>query len=168
MSSLSKSTVHGTSGSDTSEPSGRKPFLVSPERKQRQNPSQSSKTSEKPPDPRPDLRKRSQNPKNWLSQADQRGSQTIRVPRGENDKIPPQAFFFHTEVRHVLVEPGVRIVGGAACLQLQVIQLPDTAVSLLHGAFRCCRALRVVIAPGCQHFGLEVFLSNSNRSNAVP
>ena len=40
--------------------------------------------------------------------------------------------------------------------QLQVV-LPDTAVSLLHGAFRCCRALRAAIAPGCQHFGPKVF-----------
>ena len=37
-----------------------------------------------------------------------------------------------------------------------MVQLPET-VSLLHGAFRCCRALRVVIAPGCQHFGPKVF-----------
>ena len=84
----------------------------------------------------------------------------IRVPRGKNDKIPPQAFSFHTEVRHVLVEPGMRIVGEAAwrsCRQLQVVHLPDTVVSLLHGAFRCCRALRVVIASGCQHFGPKVF-----------
>ena len=34
-----------------------------------------------------------------------------------------------------------------------MVQLPETVVSLLHGAFRRCRALRVVIAPGCQHFG---------------
>ena len=87
-------------------------------------------------------------------------AKAIRVPRGKNDKIPPQAFSFHTEVRHVLVEPGMRIVGEAAwrsCRQLQVVQLPDTVVSLLHGAFRCCRALRVVMAPGCQHFGPKVF-----------
>ena len=38
-----------------------------------------------------------------------------------------------------------------------------------HGAFRYCRALRalrVVIVPGCQHFGLRcsrMLLSNSNR-----
>ena len=87
-------------------------------------------------------------------------AKAIRVPRGKNDKIPPQAFSFHTEVRHVLVEPGMRIVGEAAwrsCRQLQVVQLPETVVSLLHGAFRYCRALRVVIVPGCQHFGPKVF-----------
>ena len=87
-------------------------------------------------------------------------AKAIRVPRGRNDKIPPQAFSFHTEVRHVLVEPGMRIVGEAAwrsCRQLQVVHLPDTVVSLLHGAFSRCRALRVVFAPGCQHFGAKVF-----------
>ena len=89
-----------------------------------------------------------------------REAKAIRVPRGRNDKIPPQAFSFHTEVRHVLVEPGMRIVGEAAwrsCRQLQVVHLPDTVVSLLHGAFSRCRALRVVIAPGCQYFGPKVF-----------
>ena len=73
-------------------------------------------------------------------------AKAIRVPRGRNDKIPPQAFSFHTEVRHVPVEPGTRIVGEAAwrsCRQLQVVHLPDTVVSLLHGAFSRCRALRV-------------------------
>ena len=54
----------------------------------------------------------------------------------------------------------MRIVGEAAwrsCRQLQVVHLPDTVVSLLHGAFSRCRATRVVIAPGCQHFGAKVF-----------
>ena len=87
-------------------------------------------------------------------------AKAIRVPRGRNDKLPPQAFSFHTEVRHVPVEPGMRIVGEAAwrsCRQLQVVHLPDTVVSLLHGAFSRYRALRAVIASGCQHFGAEVF-----------
>ena len=59
----------------------------------------------------------------------------------------PQAFSFHTEVRHVLVEDGIRIVGEAAwrsCRRLQVVHLPETVVSLLHGAFSRRQALRVV------------------------
>ena len=55
-------------------------------------------------------------------------AKAIRVPFGKNDKIPPQAFSFHTEVRHVLVEAGIRIVGEAAwrsCQRLQVVHLPD-------------------------------------------
>ena len=84
----------------------------------------------------------------------------IRVPFSRNDKIPPQAFSFHTEVRHVLVEDGVRIVGEAAwrsCQPLQVVHLPDTVVSLRHGAFRRCHVLRAVTAPGCKQFGVKVF-----------
>ena len=84
----------------------------------------------------------------------------IRVPFSRNDKIPPQAFSFHTEVRHVLVEDGIRIVGEAAwrsCQRLQVVHLPDTVVSLRHEAFRRCHVLRAVIAPGCKLFGIKVF-----------
>ena len=87
-------------------------------------------------------------------------AKAIRVPRGRNDKIPPQAFSFHTEVRHVPVEDGIRIVGEAAwrsCRRLQVVHLPETVVSLLHGAFSRCQVLRVVTAPGCKHFGTKVF-----------
>ena len=84
----------------------------------------------------------------------------IRVPRSRNDKIPPQAFSFCAEIRHALVENGVRIVGEAAwrsCRQLQIVHLPDTVVSLLHGAFSRCQVLRVVVAPGCKYFGTIVF-----------
>ena len=87
-------------------------------------------------------------------------AKAIRVPRGRKDKIPPQAFSFHTEVRHVLVEDGIRVVGEAAwrsCRRLQVVHLPETVVSLLHGAFSRCQVLRVVTAPGCKHFGTKVF-----------
>ena len=82
----------------------------------------------------------------------------IRVPRGRNDKISPQAFSFCAEIRHALVESGVKIVGEAAwrsCPQLQIVHLPDT-VSLLHGAFSWRQILRAVVAPGCKHFGTEV------------
>ena len=87
-------------------------------------------------------------------------AKAIRVPFGKNDKIPPQAFSFRTEVRHVQVETGVRIVGEAAwrsCQRLQIVHLPDTVVSLKHGAFRRCHALRAVTAPGCKQFGIKVF-----------
>ena len=47
----------------------------------------------------------------------------------ETDRILPQAFSFHTEVRHVQVEAGIRVVGKAAwrsCQRLQVVHLPHT------------------------------------------
>ena len=87
-------------------------------------------------------------------------AKSIRVPRGRNDKVPPQAFSFHTEVRHVQVEDGLRIVGEAAwrsCRQLHVVHLPETVASLLHGAFSRCQMLRIVTAPGCKYFGTKVF-----------
>ena len=58
----------------------------------------------------------------------------VRVLRSRNDKIPPQAFSF--EIRHVLVENGVKIVGEAAwrcCRQLQIVHL-QTQLSA------CCMA----------------------------
>ena len=48
-----------------------------------------------------------------------------------------KSFSFGTRIRHALVESGVKIVGEAAwmnCRQLQIVHLPDTVVSLLHGA----------------------------------
>ena len=72
-------------------------------------------------------------------------AKAIRVPRGKNDKIPPQAFSFHTEVRHVLVEPGMRIVGEAAwrSCRLQVVHPPDTVVA-------CCMVLSDAAEPCAQ------------------
>ena len=87
-------------------------------------------------------------------------AKAIRVPFSRKGKIPPQAFSFHTEIRHVLVEDGIRIVGEAAwrsCQRLQVVHLPDTVVSLGHGAFRRCQLLRIVTARGCKQFGVKVF-----------
>ena len=83
----------------------------------------------------------------------------VRVLCSRNGKIP-QAFSFCTEIRHVLVENGVKIVGEAAwrcCRQLQIVHLPDTAVGLLHGAFSKCQVLRAVVAPSCKYFGTKVF-----------
>ena len=80
-------------------------------------------------------------------------AKAIRVPSGTTDRIPPQAFSFHMEVRHVQVEAGIRIVGEAAwrsCQRLQVVHLSDTVVRLQHGAFRRCCQLRAVVAPGCR------------------
>ena len=87
-------------------------------------------------------------------------AKAIRVPFGMTDRILPQAFSFHAEVRHVQVEAGIRIVGEAAwrsCQQLQVVHLPDTVVCLRHGVFCRCYLLRAVTAPGCRQFGIKVF-----------
>ena len=86
-------------------------------------------------------------------------AKAIRVPFDMTDRIP-QAFSFHTEVHHVQVEAGIRIVGEAAwrsCQQLQVVHLPDAVVCLRRGVFRRCYLLRAVTAPGCRQFGIKVF-----------
>ena len=123
---------------------------------------------------RPRVRSRSESPKvpsdyviarQCMVEAAHKGQlkgevKAIRVPRGRNDKISPQAFSFCTEIRHALVESGVKTVGEAAwrsCRQLQIVHLPDTVVSLLRGAFSWCQIPRVVVAPGCKHFGAAVF-----------
>ena len=62
----------------------------------------------------------------------------VRVLRSRNGKIPPQAFSFCTEIRHVLVENGVKIVGEAAwrcCRQLQIVLFfPRVRTPCGHGA----------------------------------
>ena len=88
------------------------------------------------------------------------GAKAIRVPSSTADRILPQAFSFHTEVRHVQVEAGIRIVGEAAwrsCQRLQVVHLPSTVVCLQNGAFRRSYLLRTVLARGCRQFGIKVF-----------
>ena len=87
-------------------------------------------------------------------------AKAIKVPSARADQIPPQAFSFHTEVRHVEVEPGIWMVGEAAwrsCQRLQIVSLPDTVVSLRNSAFRRCYALRAITIPGCKQFGFQVF-----------
>ena len=84
----------------------------------------------------------------------------IRVLRSRNDKIHPQAFSFCTEIRHVLVENGVKIVGEAAwrsCRQLQIVHLPDTVVSLLHGAWP--QAASTSEATNCGFRNRTIFLT---------
>ena len=88
------------------------------------------------------------------------GAKAIRVPSSTTDRILPQAFSLHTEVRHVQVEAGIRVAGEAAwrsCQRLQAVHLPSTVVCLQHGAFRRCYLLRAVLAPGCRQFGIKVF-----------
>ena len=66
------------------------------------------------------------------------GAKAMRVPSGTTDRILPQAFSFHTEVRHVQVEAGIRVVGEAAwrsCQRLHMVHLPSTVVCRQHWSF---------------------------------
>ena len=69
-------------------------------------------------------------------------------PSGEDAALPE---------RCLLALHNHTVCAWRSCRQLQVVHLPDTVVSLLHGAFSRCRVLRAVTAPGCQHFGTKVF-----------
>ena len=87
----------------------------------------------------------------------------IRVPYNTTDRILPHAFSHNTEVRHVQVEAGIRIIGEAAwrsCLRLQIVQLPNTVVCLQNGVFRRSYALRASWLLGASSSGLR-FLKNA-------
>ena len=63
-------------------------------------------------------------------------------------------------LRHVSVESGVRLVGPEAwhsCRQLRIVKLPSTVVSICDNAFRSCKLLNGVTAPGCREFGYKAF-----------
>ena len=95
-------------------------------------------------------------------------ARAVRVPYNTTDRILPQAFSHNTEVRHVQVEAGIRIIGEAAwrsCLRLQIVHQPSTVVCLQNGVFRRCYALRTVLAPGCKQFGIKVPLPDANRGH---
>ena len=99
----------------------------------------------------------------------------VRVLCSRNGKIPPKAFSFCTEIRHVLVENGVKIVGEAArrcCRQLQIVHLPDAVVGLLHGAFSKCQVLPYSGRPKLQvlrHQGIRrVLLLNAGWRGTLP
>ena len=101
-------------------------------------------------------------------------AKAIRVPRGKNDKIPPQAFSFHTEVRHVLVEPGMRIVGEAVEKLSAATSGPTTRNGSQSAAW-CVQMLPSLARSNCPWLptfrpgGIRgVLLPNSNRSDTVP
>ena len=96
-----------------------------------------------------------------LAQAEHKGQLKSRVKAIRvTGRVLPHAFSRNTEVRHVQVEAGIRIIGEAAwrsCLRLQVVQLPNTVVCPQNGVFRRSYALQTVLPPGCKQFGIKVF-----------
>ena len=62
-------------------------------------------------------------------------ARAIRVPYRTADRVLPQAFSYITEVRRVLVDTGVRIIGEAAwrnCQRLQIVHLASTVSACKH------------------------------------
>ena len=63
-------------------------------------------------------------------------------------------------LRHVSVESGIRLIGAEAwqnCRQLRIVKLPATVVGIADNAFRDCKLLNSVLAPGCRDFGYKAF-----------
>ena len=74
--------------------------------------------------------------------------------------VPEGAFAGVPRLRHVSVEPGIRLIGAEAwqnCRQLRIVKLPATVVSISDNAFRDCKQLNSVSAPGCRDFGYKAF-----------
>ena len=70
------------------------------------------------------------------------------------------AFAGVPRLRHASVESGIRLIGPEAwhsCRQLRIVKLPPTVVSISDNAFRSCKLLNSVTAPGCREFGYKAF-----------
>ena len=70
-------------------------------------------------------------------------AKAIRVPYRTIDRVLPQAFSYITEVRHVQVDTGLRIIGEAPwrnCQRLQIVHLASTVICLQTRVFRRCYA----------------------------
>ena len=84
----------------------------------------------------------------------------VHVPMNEGQIVPERAFAGVPRLRHVSIEPGIRIVGAEAwqsCRQLRRVKLPATVVCIADNAFRGCHLLNKVSAPGCREFGYKAF-----------
>ena len=84
----------------------------------------------------------------------------VHVPMNTEEIVPEGAFAGVPRLRHVSVEPGIRLIGAEAwqnCRQLRIVKLPATVVGISDNAFRNCKLLNSVSAPGCREFGYKAF-----------
>ena len=89
----------------------------------------------------------------------------VHVPMNPEEMVPEGAFAAVPRLRHVSVEPGIRVVGAEAwqcCRQLRIVKMPVTVVSIADNAFRGCQLLDSVTAPGCVEFGYKAFAECSS------
>ena len=76
----------------------------------------------------------------------------VHVPVNPEEIVPEGAFAGVPRLRHVSVELGIRLIGAEAwqnCRQLRIVKLPATVVGISDNAFRDCKLLNSVSAPGC-------------------
>ena len=50
-----------------------------------------------------------------------------------------------------------KVPSGQSCRQLRIVKLPATVVGISDNAFRSCKLLNSVTAPGCREFGYKAF-----------
>ena len=84
----------------------------------------------------------------------------VHVPMNPESAVPEGAFAGVPRLRHASVESGIRLIGPEAwhsCRQLRIVKLPPTVVSISDNAFRSCKLLNSVTAPGCREFGYKAF-----------
>ena len=84
----------------------------------------------------------------------------VHVPMNPEEIVPEGAFAGVPRLRHVSVESGIRLIGAEAwqnCRQLRIVKLPATVVGISDNAFRYCKLLNSVSAPGCREFGYKAF-----------
>ena len=84
----------------------------------------------------------------------------VHVPMNPEEIVPEGAFAGVPRLRHVSVESGIRLIGAEAwqnCRQLRIVKLPATVVGISDNAFRYCKLLNSVSAPGCPEFGYKAF-----------
>ena len=84
----------------------------------------------------------------------------VHVPMNPEGVVPEGAFAGVPRLRHVSIESGIRLIGPEAwqsCRQLRIVKLPATVVGISDNAFRSCKLLNSVTAPGCREFGYKAF-----------
>ena len=84
----------------------------------------------------------------------------VHVPMNPEEIVPEGAFAGVPRMRHVSVESGIRLIEAEAwqnCRQLRIVKLPATVVGISDNAFRDCKLLNSVSAPGRREFGYKAF-----------
>ena len=84
----------------------------------------------------------------------------VHVPMNPEEIVSEWVFAGVPRLRHVSVESGIRLIGAEAwqdCRQLRIVKLPATVVGIADNAFRDCKLLNSVSAPGCRDFGYKAF-----------
>ena len=88
------------------------------------------------------------------------GTRTALRQPSSLPSVPEWAFAGVPRLRHVSVESGIRLIGAEAwqdCRQLRIVKLPATVVGIADNAFRDCKLLNSVLAPGCRDFCYKAF-----------